>query len=64
MNRFVMDLVDDDPLMTPAEVGRLLRVDPKTVSAWARQGGIPSVRTPGGRYRVRRSVVRVLLEAR
>lgn len=38
-------------LMSPGEVARLLRVDPKTVSRWASQGKLHSVRTPGGHRR-------------
>lgn len=63
MNRLTRDVLDDDPLMTPAEVAEVLRVDVKTVGRWAREGAIPSVMTPGRRRRIRRSVVRVLLEA-
>jgi excisionase family DNA binding protein len=36
-------------------------VDPKTVSRWARAGKIPSVRTPGGHRRFRRSDVERLI---
>lgn len=38
-------------LLTPGEVARLLRVDPKTVTRWASQGRISSIRTPGGHRR-------------
>ena len=38
-------------LMTPAEVARLFRVDPKTVSRWAQEGKLPHVRTLGGHRR-------------
>lgn len=38
-------------LLTPGEVARILRVDPKTVTRWASQGRIQSVRTPGGHRR-------------
>jgi excisionase family DNA binding protein len=38
-------------LLTPGEVARILRVDPKTVTRWATQGRIQSVRTPGGHRR-------------
>lgn len=38
-------------LLTPGEVARMLRVDPKTVTRWASQGRIQSVRTPGGHRR-------------
>lgn len=41
--------------MTPGEVARLLRVDPKTVGRWADSGRLPSFRTPGGHRRFRRT---------
>lgn len=47
----------NDPLMTPGEVARLFRVDPKTVTRWAASGRIPSIRTPGGHARFRKSDV-------
>lgn len=56
------DVLDDDPLMTPVEVAQLLRVEPKTVSRWAAAGLLPSIKTPGGKHRFRRSVVLVLLD--
>lgn len=38
-------------LLTPGEVARILRVDPKTVTRWAIKGQISSTRTPGGHRR-------------
>jgi excisionase family DNA binding protein len=38
-------------LMTPAEVAALFRVDPKTVTRWAKQGKLRPVRTLGGHRR-------------
>lgn len=52
-----------DPLLTPGEVAILFRVDPKTVTRWARQGKIDSIRTPGGHRRYRESDVLKLLAA-
>jgi excisionase family DNA binding protein len=49
------------PLLTPAEVARLFRVDPKTVTRWATTGRLRSLRTPGGHRRFRESDVRALL---
>jgi excisionase family DNA binding protein len=46
-----------DDLLTPAEVARIFRVDPKTVSRWAIAGKISSVRTLGGHRRFYRSEV-------
>jgi excisionase family DNA binding protein len=51
-----------DPLLTPAEVAVLFRVNPKTVSRWARSGKLTSIRTLGGHRRFRASEVRGLVE--
>ncbi|MBX6385242.1 MAG: helix-turn-helix domain-containing protein [Microbispora sp.] len=40
-----------DQLMTPAEVGAAFRVDPKTVTRWAKSGRVASIRTLGGHRR-------------
>ncbi len=56
-----MSLTNQDPLMTPAEVAALFRVDPKTVTRWAKAGRLSSVRTLGGHRRFRESEVRALL---
>lgn len=53
---------DPGPLLSPGEVGALFRVDPRTVTKWARSGRISRVRTPGGHSRFRESEVRALLE--
>ena len=50
-----------EPLLTPAEVAALFRVDPKTVTRWASAGRIGSIRTPGGHRRFRESEVRSML---
>lgn len=53
----------EDRLLTPGEVAKLFRVDPKTVTRWAVVGRLPSVKTPGGHRRFWRSdVVRLLRE--
>lgn len=46
-----------EELMTPAEVAAMFRVDPKTVTRWARSGKIRAVRTPGGHRRYRRTEI-------
>lgn len=51
-----------DGLLTPAEVAALFRVDPKTVTRWAKAGRVSSIRTPGGHRRFRESEVRAMLE--
>ncbi len=50
-----------DVLMTPGEVAEQFRVDPKTVSRWAKAGRISSIKTPGGHRRFKESEVRDLL---
>lgn len=42
---------EETRVMTPQEVATLFRVDPKTVTRWARSGRLNSVRTPGGHRR-------------
>jgi excisionase family DNA binding protein len=56
------DALGGDPLLTPAEVAALFRVDKKTVNRWAQAGRIRSIRTLGGHRRYRESEVRALLE--
>ncbi len=52
---------EQDTLLTPSEVAALFRVDPKTVTRWAKSGKISSIRTLGGHRRYRESEVRQLL---
>jgi excisionase family DNA binding protein len=49
-------------LLTPAEVATLFRVDPKTVTRWAKAGKLSSIRTLGGHRRYRETEVRELLD--
>lgn len=53
---------DAENLLTPAEVAGLFRVDPKTVSRWAKAGKLSSIRTLGGHRRYRAGEVYALLE--
>jgi excisionase family DNA binding protein len=46
-----------DPLLTPAEVAAMFRVNPKTVTRWARAGKITAIRTLGGHRRFRASEI-------
>jgi len=48
-------------LLTPSEVASLFRVDPKTVTRWAKAGKLTPIRTLGGRRRYRKSEVQSLL---
>lgn len=52
---------DRDALLTPGEVAALFRVDPKTVTRWAQDGRLSSVRTLGGHRRFRADEVYALL---
>ena len=51
-----------DALLTPAEVAALFRVNPKTVTRWARAGKLTAIRTLGGHRRFRVSEIRRCLE--
>lgn len=58
-----MKTVDNsEKLLTPAEVAAMFRVDPKTVTRWAKAGKLSSIRTLGGHRRYRESEIRSLLE--
>jgi excisionase family DNA binding protein len=52
---------DVEALLTPAEVAVMFRVDPKTVTRWAKAGKLTSIRTLGGHRRYRAAEVRALL---
>lgn len=53
--------LETESLLTPREVATMFRVDPKTVTRWAKAGKIGSVRTLGGHRRYREAEVRELL---
>ena len=50
-------------LLTPSEVATLFRVDPKTVTRWAKAGKLTPIRTLGGHRRYRASEVNALLHS-
>lgn len=50
-----------ETLLTPSEVAAIFRVDPKTVTRWAKVGKLSSIRTLGGHRRFREEEVRTLL---
>jgi len=52
---------DHEVLLTPSEVATLFRVDPKTVTRWAKAGKLTSIRTLGGHRRYKESEVKALL---
>lgn len=51
-----------DALLTPSEVAKLFRVNPKTVTRWARAGKLSAIRTLGGHRRFRASEIQRCLE--
>ena len=53
---------DGEALLTPAEVAALFRVDPKTVTRWAKAGKLSAIRTLGGHRRYRATEVYALLD--
>jgi excisionase family DNA binding protein len=53
---------DQHHLMTPGEVAREFKVDPKTVTRWAQSGKLPFIKTIGGHRRFRRSDIAPILE--
>lgn len=63
MNTMIAHVPTDEQLLKPVEVARLFRVDPKTVSRWAKAGKLRSIRTPGGFHRFASSEVHALLNA-
>jgi excisionase family DNA binding protein len=53
---------ESEALLTPAEVANIFRVDPKTVTRWARSGRLTSITTLGGHRRYKQSEVTQLVE--
>ena len=58
-----LSLSNQEKLLTPAEVAALFRVDPKTVTRWAKAGKLTSIRTLGGHRRYKESEVKALLKS-
>lgn len=54
---------EPERLLTPSEVAAIFRVDPKTVTRWAKVGKLSSIRTLGGHRRFREAEVQALLAA-
>ncbi len=54
---------DQETLLTPAEVAKMFRVDPKTVTRWAKAGKLTAIRTLGGHRRYRQSEVQNLMRS-
>jgi excisionase family DNA binding protein len=53
---------ESESLLTPAEVASMFRVDPKTVTRWAKADKLSAIRTLGGHRRYREAEVRALLD--
>ena len=53
---------EKDELLTPSEVALMFRVNPKTVTRWARAGKLNAIRTLGGHRRFKASEIRACLE--
>jgi excisionase family DNA binding protein len=56
------DILPENRLLTPSEVAALFRVDPKTVTRWAQQGKLRSIRTLGGHRRYSEAEVKAFLD--
>ena len=55
------DTHEELELLTPSEVASMFRVNPKTVTRWARAGRISYIKTLGGHRRFKASEIRQLL---
>ena len=56
------DAPEPEQLLTPSEGAAMFRVNPKTVTRWARAGKISAIRTLGGHRRFRASEIRKFLD--
>jgi len=63
MSQSNLSVPPQEKLLTPSEVATLFRVDPKTVTRWAKAGKLTSIKTLGGHRRYRESEVRALLKS-
>ena len=62
-NNYSLSPSSQENLLTPSEVAALFRVDPKTVTRWAKAGKLTSIKTLGGHRRYKESEVRSLLKS-
>jgi excisionase family DNA binding protein len=53
---------ETEELLTPSEVAAMFRVNPKTVTRWARSGKISAIRTLGGHRRFKASEIHKYLD--
>ena len=63
MSQSNLSVYAQEKLLTPSEVATLFRVDPKTVTRWAKAGKLTSIKTLGGHRRYRESEVKALLKS-
>ena len=63
MSQLNLSFSAQEKLLTPSEVATLFRVDPKTVTRWAKAGKLTSIKTLGGHRRYRESEVKALLKS-
>ena len=63
MSQLNLSVSAQEKLLTPSEVATLFRVDPKTVTRWAKAGKLTSIKTLGGHRRYRESEVKSLLKS-
>jgi excisionase family DNA binding protein len=56
----LQSLSADDVYIRTAEAAKILRVSPKTVSRWAKEGKIPHVLTLGGHRRFPAEAIQAL----
>jgi excisionase family DNA binding protein len=56
------DMDAPDQLLTPSEVAAMFRVNPKTVTRWARAGKLNAIRTLGGHRRFKASEIKRCME--
>jgi len=63
MSQINLSVSVQEKLLTPSEVATLFRVDPKTVTRWAKAGKLTSIKTLGGHRRYRESEVKALLKS-
>jgi excisionase family DNA binding protein len=61
-NNYSLSPTSQENLLTPSEVAALFRVDPKTVTRWAKAGKLTSIKTLGGHRRYKESEVKALLK--
>jgi excisionase family DNA binding protein len=53
--------LETEQLLTPGEVAVMFRVEPKTVTRWAKTGKLSYIMTLGGHRRYREAEIRGLL---